>query len=888
MKKVPWIFLFPLVFYSGIGFRSIGELPRAALPPEGIHTEGGFAPDQLVRDIFAKGACDNIYNVKALGPSDGLGFFENGESSIGINSGIILATGPISHAHPPNNADDKSGNFNASGEDPDLKLLATGPVHDAVGIEFDFVPLDSFVTFRYVFASEEYCEFAGSQYNDVFGFFISGPGINGTFSNKGENVALIPGTSSFVAINSVNHYVNSSYYVRNERKKDRDKCGLPALDVSYHDKIQYDGFTKIFTALLKLAPCQTYHLRMVVGDVGDADYDSAVFLEAESFNIGDVVSLNPGPSSTEGCNDGFFTFNRSSTSPLDLPVTVAYKIGSSSTATAGLDFAPLSGKITIPPGQPSVKLPVHAYNDGLTEGYESLVLQLDIPCSCYRDSAVLILKDPELLTVELPSGWACPGQQATLSPVVTGGVPPYHYVWSTGATGASVSVPADPSIQYGLTVTDACDQSAQAATTVSNAQPPRAVLSGESAICPGDTAYLRVDLAGSPPWQLEFAVDGQYSGSSPMLTASPYLLPAVSEGVYSLLTVSDAACQGTVSGTARVTVLGPRLEGVIQPVSCYGMADGAIQATLLQGNPPFEIAWTPDIGSGLSVQNLEAGLYTLAVRDADGCRVQKEFRLEDPAPIQGIGVDCAALETGGDFLVMPKGGAPPYQFAVSPDGPWHGAEILAQFEPGENYPLHIRDQQGCLLVQDFLMPVRYERMVDVPVKLSLRYGETLQMPAHLNIPETLISTVEWSPADGLSCTDCIAPVIAAPFANAYTLRIGNQFGCSETWTIRIDQSGELPIFVPNAFSPNGDQYNDFLRIYPIPGLVRSIRTYQVYDRWGGLLYSAKDLDPYSEYSGWDGYVNRRPADAGVYTFWMELELSDGKREILKGSVVLMR
>ena len=164
----------------------------------GIVTDDSYDVETLVREIFIKGSCDNVENIAAIGHPEGIGYFEQGSPIIGMQEGIILATGPIGNAEGPNSATDVSGNFGDNTGDVDLDIMATDDVRDAVGIEFDFVPLDSIVTFRYVFASEEYCEFVGSIFNDVFGFFISGPGIEGDFSNNSMNVALVPGTDDFV------------------------------------------------------------------------------------------------------------------------------------------------------------------------------------------------------------------------------------------------------------------------------------------------------------------------------------------------------------------------------------------------------------------------------------------------------------------------------------------------------------------------------------------------------------------------------------------------------------------------------------------------------------------------------------------------------------------
>ncbi|HRF38873.1 MAG TPA: choice-of-anchor L domain-containing protein, partial [Saprospiraceae bacterium] len=345
-----------------------------------LAVSGQYSANQLVRDIFARGICNSISNISTIGPATGIGYFENGLSSIGLDKGIILSTGPITNAPGPNNLTDKSGDFNYNGGDPDLNLLANTGVRDRAGLEFDFVPLDSFVTFRYVFASEEYCEFVGSDYNDVFGFFISGPGIQGAFSNNSRNIALIPGSNDFVAINTVNHLQNAGYFIRNELPADALQCGITPQSSPFTPLIQYDGFTRKLTASLKLIPCETYHIRMVVADVGDNFYDSAVFLEAESFNIGAAVAIggqsqsNASGIAYEGCNDGHFRFQRADPSSRDLPVTVRYSIiAAASTATEGVDFAPLPGIATIPAGQSGVNVPVSFFNDQILEGIEALI-----------------------------------------------------------------------------------------------------------------------------------------------------------------------------------------------------------------------------------------------------------------------------------------------------------------------------------------------------------------------------------------------------------------------------------------------------------------------------------------------------------------------------------
>ena len=175
---------------------------------QSIKINNSYSPEVLVQDVFVNGACKNISKIRSIGNRAGIGFFEGGRPSIGLEKGIILSTGNIKNAEGPNQKRDITTDFGDVSSDVDLVKLATGPVFDVVGIEFDFVPLDSFVNFRYVFASDEYCEYVGQKFNDVFGFFVSGPGINGSFNNKGEN-SVFEKWMSWPDMNPVKQNINT-------------------------------------------------------------------------------------------------------------------------------------------------------------------------------------------------------------------------------------------------------------------------------------------------------------------------------------------------------------------------------------------------------------------------------------------------------------------------------------------------------------------------------------------------------------------------------------------------------------------------------------------------------------------------------------------------------
>ncbi len=251
-------------------------------------------PAQLVQNVLLGGGI-TVSNVKFNGSTisanqvrDQAAYFNNGNlTNIGLTEGVILATGqavlppgpgvqqPI--AGPNNSGAATNPTANPVTGDPDLQLLAPGnSIQNAAILEFDFVPTGEDLSFEFVFGSEEYPEWANSSFNDVFGFFLSGPGISGPYSGGAINLAIIPGSGGLaVSINNLNNgNANSgpcefcSWYVNN----------------SSGTTIQLDGFTLVMPAIGTVQCGEVYHIKLAIANVGDNALDSAVFLKANSFN----------------------------------------------------------------------------------------------------------------------------------------------------------------------------------------------------------------------------------------------------------------------------------------------------------------------------------------------------------------------------------------------------------------------------------------------------------------------------------------------------------------------------------------------------------------------------------------------------------------------------
>ena len=260
-----------------------------------VNTSGNYSnPTYLIDNaLIGNGVVSS--NHSFIGDPSQIGFFSDSLGLIGMDSGFVLSTGGV----------DSIGNtgvdtmfgypqtYNLATDffglgDADLLTIANAvpamigqtfsvtSTQDVAILEFDFVPSSDTVRFNYVFASEEYLQFVNSQYNDVFAFFISGPGISGPytsptgFPNGAINIAEVPNSSPSlpITVSTVNDTTNSQYY--------------------NHDSLAqvsaFNGYTNVFTATAFVTACETYHIKLAIADGSDGTLDSGVLFEAGSFN----------------------------------------------------------------------------------------------------------------------------------------------------------------------------------------------------------------------------------------------------------------------------------------------------------------------------------------------------------------------------------------------------------------------------------------------------------------------------------------------------------------------------------------------------------------------------------------------------------------------------
>jgi hypothetical protein len=200
--------------------------------------------------------------VSYRGSERSVGTFENAEPMIGFDSGIMLSSGFISAAAGPNDSARTTSDSDEQDRegDVDLNNLSSAPTVDAAALQITFVPQGDTVTFQYVFASEEYSENVGTDFNDVFAFYVNG-----------RNYALLPDGEP-VSINSVNENINSELYISNE-------SSVPIEQID----LELDGMTRVLTFTATVLPNQSNVMKLAIADVDDNLLDSVVFIRGNSL-----------------------------------------------------------------------------------------------------------------------------------------------------------------------------------------------------------------------------------------------------------------------------------------------------------------------------------------------------------------------------------------------------------------------------------------------------------------------------------------------------------------------------------------------------------------------------------------------------------------------------
>ncbi len=461
----------------------------------------------------------------------------------------------------------------------------------------------------------------------------------------------------------------------------------------------------------------------------------------------------------------------------------------------------------------------------------------------------------------------------------TGAGQPYLYDWTgTGVFTADSSLLDLASGSYSVVVQTAngCIQSfnftveegLSLAVGIDPVTPPT---------CNGDSdgsISISIQIA-NPPVQFDFGNGLQSSNT----------LSGIPAGTYNVLVVDGQGCDGTF--TIEVVDFPPLLLGASPvDISCFGANDGTITVIPSGGAGGYSYLWSNGATSA-TIENLAAGTYTVTVTDENGCSATAEADIIEPVELtmtlEAVGVICFGDETGV-ITVTAMGGTPPFEYSAN--GTDFQADPSIINLAGGDYDVVVSDSRGCTITLPATINEPPPIIVEAGNDQTVDLGYTADLNATVT-PLNLPVTLSWTPAESLSCPDCLRPT-ALPFGTTtYYLTATDENNCSGIDSVTVFVNLVRPVYIPNVFSPNGDGLNDFFTVYGGKA-AKSIKAIKVFDRWGDNVFEGFDIPLNDEPFGWDGIFRGKLMDTGVFAYLAQVEFIDGVVVLFEGDVMIIR
>ncbi len=501
--------------------------------------------------------------------------------------------------------------------------------------------------------------------------------------------------------------------------------------------------------------------------------------------------------------------------------------------------------------------------------------------SCSKNLAITITESSEIKVVYSTTPILCYGaNNASITASISGGIPPYQYVWSNLATTLNqTNLSAG---DYIILVTD--NAGCKKSQTITIPEAPiftvNPIKKDISCFGAHDGSINLNLVGGKAPIALVWS-DGSTSG----LTRNN-----LGAGTYTA-TISDGTpCQIVrtfVIQEPQVLVLSAN---VTNALDCNNANSGAINLLVSGGTPPFTYSWS----NGTTTEdliNVAAGNYLVTVTDARGCTKIAQYSINRPPPIV-IGVttktdvNCDTKEVKQSFIAQVSGGVPPYQLSWS-SGTVSGAnnEIMSTTQNGA-IVLEVTDALGC--------KANYSFNVNIPTLGSPSFATNsigISTYGFYSIKDPIQFTntstagfvgVSWDFGDG-SISNENNPVHVYKKEGSYLViqRVTYPLGCVYNYTLKLDIKKGYNLMHPTAFTPNNDGSNDYFAP-AFKGL--SAIVFDVYDTWGALIYSEKG----DTIKGWDGRIKDQEAENGNYYFKVTAKTFYGATIKDQGAFVLIK
>ncbi len=476
---------------------------------------------------------------------------------------------------------------------------------------------------------------------------------------------------------------------------------------------------------------------------------------------------------------------------------------------------------------------------------------------CSANTSFQITTPPFALAEIVGPSSICRGDSLVLSSLQAG-----TYLWSTGAQTRELRLKPIRSETYKLTFTGSnqCQDTAQ--ITVKVNEQPEVNAGADRQICAGDSLILQGSGALNYTWDA-----GVMDGVT--------FLPNSTQR-YTLLGTNAEGCKDTAQVQVQVNPV-PKLEFPSNIAVCAGETVN-IESQVSGGTGPYRYTWSNGF-SGNKIQFRPSNGSTLGLRiaDAQGCETSGNVSILVNA-LPDLSITGPKQLCVGDKATLKKSvalGRPPYRYS------WQDGQSTEQIEvtpqQTSTYSLIVQDANACRDTASYTLEVQVHPELTLLPEYKLKLGQSLKLVAG-----TQPGNYQWTPADGLSCTDCPDPELRSTQSGKYCVTVVSDGNCRSEACTEVSIEGECQVYMPNVFSPNGDQINDAFCAYS-PCIAEA--QLWVYDRWGNLVFQSNPNEPQP---CWDGSSRGRAMDTGMYYYRLRGVDVLGKVVDLQGSVSLLR
>lgn len=460
---------------------------------------------------------------------------------------------------------------------------------------------------------------------------------------------------------------------------------------------------------------------------------------------------------------------------------------------------------------------------------------------------------------------------------VQGGVGSYSYEWSNGASSNNQTTGLCAG-GYIVTVTDG--NGCRKLLPVLISQPPEFIAGGEEVqpvSCFGGADGIGNVFSNGAPVSYEWS-DGNKSQQNSGLLA----------GNYTVTVTNSDGCKDTTQLVITQPAEAVRMTlSVESPITCNGDSDGVLSASPGGPGQDFSIVWSSG-AQGTIAGGLSEGLYFVTVTNEKGCQAEDSVFLSQPEKMEFSfttkNLNCLDPPDGGAIEIISSiGGLPPYQYST--DGINFSDETVIRNLVVGSYELVVKDALGCESQESFFILPPPVLTVSLQADQLIELGEVLNIRAFANSEDV---NFEWS--ENVPCVqpDCETQEFLPFASDSYRVAVTDTITfCTATDEIFVEVLKKYDVFIPSAFSPNYDGINDKLVIFGGKS-VAIIEQFAVFDRFGAQVFELKNFSPGDEMFGWDGTWRGKEADSGVYVFLAEVKFIDGKTEMFKGDVTLIR